>query len=78
MFTVEFEKDAAVITVICEKDNQEDVEVIVGDDGTCFVRQFQDYKNEYDVICMTFEQLQDIAYAINSPEGVFVTKRKSA
>jgi len=77
LFTVEFEKDAAVITVICEKDDQEDVQVIIGDDGTCFIRQFQEYKNEYDVLCMTWSQLKDICYAIDSPEGAFVTRRSA-
>jgi hypothetical protein len=78
LFTVEFEKDSAILTVICEQDRHEDVEVIVGDNGDVFIRQYQEYKNEYDVLVMTWEQLKDICYAINSPEGVFVTKRKSA
>ena len=76
MYTVEFEKDAAVITVLCENDEQEDVEVIIGDDGTTYIRQFQDYKNEYDIICMTYNQLLDIVAAISSPEGMFQLVRK--
>jgi len=71
MYTVEFEDKDAVITVLCEEDSQEDVQIIIGDDGTTFIRQFQDYKNEYDVICMTYNQLQDIVAAIHSTEGFF-------
>ena len=71
MFTVEFESQDTVITVLCEKDNQEDVQVIIGADGTTFIRQFQEYKNEYDVLVMTYNQLQDIVAAIHSTEGFF-------
>ena len=76
MYSVEFEKDAAVITVLSEDDSQEDVEVIVGDNDVVFVRQYQEYKNEYDVIVMTWQQLKDIAAAINSPEGLFRLVRR--
>ena len=76
MYSVEFEKDAAVITVLSEDDSQEDVEVIVGDNDVVFVRQYQEYKNEYDVIVMTWQQLMDIAAAINSPEGLFRLVRR--
>jgi len=78
LYSVEFEKDAAVITVLSEDDSQEDVEVIVGDNDVVFVRQYQEYKNEYDVIVMTWQQLMDIAAAINSPEGLFRLVRKKA
>ena len=76
MYSVEFEKDSAVITVLSEDDSQEDVEVIVGDNDVVFVRQYQEYKNEYDVIVMTWQQLKDIAAAINSPEGLFRLVRR--
>ena len=76
MYSVEFEKDSAVITVLSEDDSQEDVEVIIGDNDVVFVRQYQEYKNEYDVIVMTWQQLRDIAAAINSPEGLFRLVRR--
>ena len=41
MYTVEFEEEDTVITVLCEEDDQEDVEVIIGHDGTTFIRQLQ-------------------------------------
>ena len=78
MYSVEFEKDAAIITVLSEDDSQEDVEVIIGDNDVVFVRQYQEYKNEHDVIVMTWQQLVDIAAAINSPEGLFRLVRRQA
>lgn len=71
MFTVEFESDAAVIRSLAEDDMHEDIEVIVGDDGTVFIRQWQDWKNEYDVLHINWQQLIDVVAAINSPEGAF-------
>jgi len=77
MYTVEFEKDAAVITILAEDDSQEDVEIIVGGDGdNVWIRQYQEYKNEYDILCMTWQQLLDITAALNSPEGMFRVARK--
>ena len=71
LFTVEFEKDSAVITVLSEDGSQEDVEVIIGEDDTVFIRQSQEYESGFDVIVMNWQQLRDIAAAINSPEGFF-------
>lgn len=71
MFTVEFEKDSCVITVLSDKDDFEDIEVIIGENGNVFLRQFQEYKNEYDVIAIGYDQLLDIVSAVNSPEGMF-------
>jgi len=42
LYSVEFEKDSAVITVLSEDDSQEDVEVIIGDNDVVFVRQYQE------------------------------------
>ena len=48
MYTVEFESESTVITILCEKDDQEDVEIIIDEDNTVFIRQFQEYKNEIE------------------------------
>jgi hypothetical protein len=71
MFTVEFEKDGCVITVLSDNDDFEDIEVIIGETGNVFIRQYQEFKNEYDVIAIGYDQLLDIVSAVNSPEGMF-------
>ena len=71
MFTVEFEKDGCVITVLSDDDAFEDIEVIIGETGNVFLRQYQEFKNEYDVIAIGYDQLLDIVSAVNSPEGMF-------
>ena len=70
MFTVEFQKDASVITVLDETGQYDDVEVIIGEDSEVFIRQFDDENNSYDMIIMTYAQLIDILASLNSTEGM--------
>ena len=71
MFTVEFETDATVIRSLAEDDMHEDVEVIIGENNTVFIRQWQDWKDEYDVLHMSWQQFTDILSAINPPAGFY-------
>ena len=74
MYTVEFESDASVITSLDESDTCEDVEVIIGDDGVVFIRQFVEEMNANQIICITYQQLLDIMAALKSPEGAFYAR----
>jgi hypothetical protein len=76
MYTVEFEKDSCVVTVLSDKDEFEDIEMIIGETGNVFLRQYQEYKEEYDVIAIGYDQLLDIVSSVNSPEGMFRIVRK--
>ena len=70
MFTVEFEKDASVITVLDETGEYDDVEVIIGEDSEVFIRQFDPDANTYDMIILTYAQLVEILASLNSTEGM--------
>mgnify|MGYP007029117763 CR=1 FL=1 len=74
MYTVEFESDASVITSLDESDTCEDVEVIIGDDGVVFIRQFVEEMNANQIVCITYQQLLDIMAALKSPEGAFYAR----
>ena len=78
MYTVEFESDASVITSLDESDTCEDVEVIIGDDGVVFIRQFVEEMNANQIVCITYQQLLDIMAALKSPEGAFYARFKPA
>ena len=78
MYTVEFESDASVITSLDESDTCEDVEVIIGDDGVVFIRQFVEEMNANQIVCITYQQLLDIMAALKSPEGAFYARFQPA
>ena len=71
MYTVEFESDAAVITSLDQKDKYEDVELVVAEDNTVYIRQFDEQLNQYQMIYMSYQQLLDLFSALRSPEGAF-------
>jgi hypothetical protein len=71
MFTVEFESDSTVVTTLDQSDKYEDVEVIFGDDGSVYIRQFEDNLNEYQIIYLSYQQLLDIFAAMSSTEGMY-------
>tara|TARA_Y100000389_G_scaffold166874_1_gene171800 strand:- start:4465 stop:4701 length:237 start_codon:yes stop_codon:yes gene_type:complete len=71
MYTVEFESDAVVITTLDQDNMYEDVEVILGDDGDVFIRQFEPDMNTHQVVTMSHQQFLDIMAAYNSKEGMY-------
>ena len=79
MFTVEFESEDTVITTIDDTGDNEDVQVILDENGDVWVRQWDDDKQVHELICMSDHQFKDILAAWNSTEGAFYrqsTKRK--
>lgn len=70
MFTVEFEFDSSVITILDESDQMEDVEVIISDDGVVFMRQWQEELGKYEMLVMTYQQLLDITASLQTTEGL--------
>lgn len=71
MFTVEFEDDYTVIRSLSDTDEAEDLEVFINPDNTVFLRQWQDYKEEHDVMCITYQQLLDVFSAMNKTAGAY-------
>lgn len=71
MFTVEFEKDASVIRSLDEGGEMDDVEMIIADDGTVFIRQWDDNLSKYEMLVMSYQQLLDIVTSLQQTEGLF-------
>ena len=74
MYTVEFEKDASVITSLDETNRFEDVEMVISDDDTVYLRQYENSLNEHQIIYISYQQLLDLVSSLNSTEGSFYTK----
>ena len=72
MFTVEFESDASIITTLDQQDAFEDVEMVLADDGTVYIRQFDEQLEEFQMIYMSAQQWFDLITAYQSPEGAYV------
>lgn len=71
MYTVEFERDASIITSIDDDGKYNDVEVIVGDTGGVYIRQYEDLLEEYSVVYINYKQLIEIYTALHSTEGAY-------
>jgi hypothetical protein len=71
MYTVEFESDAAVITTLDQSDMYEDVEVILGDGGDVYIRQYEPDMDSYQLILMSAQQWIDLMAAYKSKEGAY-------
>jgi len=71
MYTVEFGSACATITTLDEHDAYDDVEVIICEDDTVFIKQHIQDVEEVNVIFMSYGQLMDIMAAMNSPEGAY-------
>ena len=75
MFTVEFEADAAVITTLDENDAFDDVQVVIGDDETVYMRQFSEELDEHQLLYMSYQQFLDIVAALNKTKGMYYVER---
>lgn len=71
MYTVEFDLAGTTITTLDEHDAYDDVEVIICEDNTVFIRQHIQDVEEVNVIYMSYGQLLDVVAAMNSSEGAY-------
>lgn len=71
MFTIESTFEDVVVTTLDNTGEYEDVEMIVTEDGTIIIRQFEEDNSQYEVIEMSMEQLTDLMVALNKPEGCY-------
>ena len=73
MFTVEIESDYVKIVSVDADGKFEDVEMYLEDDGTCFVRQFSEELNEFQLIAINYKQVLDLLASLDSNDGAYVT-----
>jgi hypothetical protein len=71
MYTVEFGSACATITTLDEHDAYDDVEVIICEDDTVFIKQHIQDVEEVNVIYMSYGQLLDILAGLSSTAGAY-------
>ena len=71
MFTVEFDFDSTRIITLDETDSFDDVEAIISDDNTVYITQYSPDIEDEQTIYMSFQQLRDMATALDSEPGSY-------
>ena len=71
MFTVEFEKDYSVVTSMDERNNFDDVEMYLENNGVVYLRQYVEDIDTHQVIEISYKQLLDLWSSMRQTEGLF-------
>jgi hypothetical protein len=70
MFTIEFDEDETLITILDKTDELEDVSVLMYDDY-CHIRQWNEKQQMFDVCTLTAEMYLELMKAWKLPEGAY-------
>jgi hypothetical protein len=73
IFTNEFEFDETVTTIMDETAEYEDVHVMITDDQV-FIRQWDDDREKYEIICMSPKMFFELQEAMKHPAGMFIVE----
>jgi hypothetical protein len=70
MFTIEFDMDETLITVIDNTGELEDIQALLYEDY-CHIRQFNNKTNAHEVVTLTPEMYLKLMKAFNLEEGAY-------
>lgn len=73
MFSNEFDFDETVTTIMDETAEYEDVHVMITDDQV-FIRQWDDDREKYEIICMSPKMFFELQEAMKHPAGLFMVE----
>jgi len=76
MFTIEHEEDETIITILDHEGDLEDVGVLMWDDRV-FIRQWNEHRQQFDLIAMNAQMYYKLMQAWSLPEGTYVVERKN-
>ena len=71
MYSVEFEHDIAIVTSLDERDEYGDLEVVLADEGTVYLRQYDESYKSYQLIVISYQQLLDLITSLDQTEGMW-------
>ena len=70
MFTIEFDEDETLITILDQADELEDVSILMYDDY-CHIRQWNEKEQIFDVVTLSAEMYLELMKAWKLPEGAY-------
>lgn len=76
MITVEFDQDETFITIMDVSGELEDVSALLYDDY-CHIRQWNEKRQQFDVVTMTAEMYMKLMMSWKLAEGTYVLEKKS-
>jgi len=75
MFSVEFDHDEVLITIVDDTNDCEDV-IVNSFDDIVYIRQWDEDINRMQSIAMTPKMWEELMTSIHSSEGVYISNRK--
>lgn len=75
MFTIEFEDDETVITLLDTTGELEDTSVLLYDDYV-HIRQWNEQRQFFDVVTMKAEMYWELMQAWKLPQGTYILEKK--
>lgn len=73
MFTIEFDYDELLITVLDEHEMYEDVQLVLYDD-VVYIRQWNEEFNHYENVMISPEMFEELKKSLTLPEGAYHTR----
>ena len=70
MFTIEFDEDETLITILDKTDELEDVSILMYDDY-CHIRQWNEKEQLFDIVTLSSEMYLELMKAWKLPEGAY-------
>jgi predicted solute-binding protein len=74
MITIEFDEDETFINIMDDTGKYEDLGAILYDD-ICYLRQWNEKANKYEVIAITAEMYLKLMEAWKLPQGTYVMNK---
>lgn len=73
MFTNEIEFDETITTILDDGGQYEDVQLFI-DDNEVYIRQWNEARNQHELISMSHIMFQELLQALKKPEGSYIIR----
>ena len=74
MFTVEYEDESSIVTVLDDHGGVDDIQIIIDEDYVWF-RQINEENDNIDLVCLTIGMFEEFLEALDQTEGSYITRK---